>query len=177
MQQVRTLLGRRVSGDQGPSKAQPRLVVAGVIVLLLGVGCVVLGSFAGLGEGPESVPFTDPRLAGPAADVQPVANNPLTSGEAVFSTSLPSDPTAQATPGATKAAKAAEPTQTVTATPSEQATALPSVTASVVPDCRSESSSGRNHNGSEARDLDNWDEWDGNGQACRGQRDDRRWGQ
>jgi len=164
MQQGRTF--RIWRGSDGPPHgfARPWLVAAGAIALLLGVGCLVLGSFAGLNPavaGPVPAPTAPP--AGPS-DARPLVKNGLTSGQALVSTSVPSSSSATPKNKAKPKAKAktrrnGSTRSTTTQTSGEDRTSGSEVEADV-PDCSlPDGSSDRNHSACPDLSGGGYDDW------------------
>jgi hypothetical protein len=132
MQQGPGFMEWRPDGALKPSVARPGLVTAGAAVILLGLGCLILGVFAGFGPASESASAA-PAGASPSTD--PLASDPLTSGQA--------DPTPQPTPVSRsvvrRPAAKPEPTKAPATTrpkPKTKAPTSPSSTGTELPECR-----------------------------------------
>ena len=76
-------------GAATASAIRPGLVTAGAAVLLLGVACLILGAFAGLGPASEGASAA-PQQVSPVTD--PLDKDPLTSGEPTPAAAAPSKP-------------------------------------------------------------------------------------
>ncbi|HST85933.1 MAG TPA: hypothetical protein VLL08_29615 [Kineosporiaceae bacterium] len=133
MQLGRTSRSRHADGEPDPFAARSRLVVAGTTALLIGVACLILGVFVSLSPASEAAAPAGGTPTQAAANVDPLANIPLTSGKAVSASAGPQLPIAPVgvkvkrtivvpTPAAPTAAPKKSPEPTPSATPAACAT-------------------------------------------------------
>jgi hypothetical protein len=122
MQHGQTFMDWRKDGEPDLPAGRQRLVTAGALLLLLGIGCLALGAFAGIGPASEGA-VAAPAAAAPGSD--PLVSGPLTTGQDEPTDSLPPTPVSRT------AKHRAPKVTTPTAAPKPSTPARPAPTPSV----------------------------------------------